>query len=370
MSIDESYMKRALELAAFARGRVAPNPMVGAVLVKDNKIVAEGWHEKAGTAHAEIVALNRAGQDASGATLYVTLEPCAHYGRTGPCADALIAAGIRKVFVAVRDPNPLVAGKGIKRLKEAGVEIVEGLLAKEAKKLNEIFFKWITASLPFVAMKYAMSLDGKIAAKTGDSKWISGSASREAAHGLRNAYDGIMVGIGTVEADDPALTCRIKGGRNPVRIVVDSKARISLKARLLQDALAQTVVAATELAPAEKLAELEKLPGVKLLIVPSLNGRVDLRKLLVELGGAGLTGILAEGGGTLHAAMLQAGLVDKLYAFIAPKIISGHAAPGPVGGIGSEKVADAWAVDEMEFKRSGEDILVTGYFKQTKGKEK
>ncbi|MDR2006241.1 MAG: bifunctional diaminohydroxyphosphoribosylaminopyrimidine deaminase/5-amino-6-(5-phosphoribosylamino)uracil reductase RibD, partial [Acidaminococcales bacterium] len=251
MNIDETYMRRALEVAALARGRVTPNPMVGAVLVKDNEVVAEGWHEKAGTAHAEIVALDRAGQAAADATLYVTLEPCSHHGRTGPCADALIAAGVKKVFVAVRDPNPLVAGKGIERLKEAGVEIVEGLLAKEAKKLNEIFFKWITTSLPFVAMKYAMSLDGKIAAKTGDSKWISGSLSRETAHDLRNTYDGIMVGVGTVEADDPALTCRLAGGRNPVRIVADSRARISLTARLLRDGLAKTIVAVTDLAPAE-----------------------------------------------------------------------------------------------------------------------
>jgi diaminohydroxyphosphoribosylaminopyrimidine deaminase/5-amino-6-(5-phosphoribosylamino)uracil reductase len=355
-------MKKALRLAARALGRTSPNPAVGAVLVKNGLALAEGWHEKAGQAHAEIVALRQAGAAARGATMYVTLEPCSHYGRTGPCADALIAAGVKRVVAAVRDPNPLVSGRGLARLRAAGVEVAEGVLADEAARLNEVFFKWITTGLPFVAAKYAMSLDGKIAARTGDARWISGEKSRQEAHRLRGRYDAIMVGIGTVLADDPALTCRLPGGRNPLRIVVDSLARIPPAAQVLRDGQAPTLIAATDKAPPERLAALRRLPGVTVMVLPDRAGRVDLPELLRQLGRDKITGVLVEGGGGLHGSLLAERLADKLYAFIAPKIIGGADAPGPVGGAGAALVAEAWRLRGFKVRKSGEDLLIAGYF--------
>ena len=363
MDTDIRYMKRALYLAARAQGQTSPNPLVGAVLVKGSRVIAEGWHKKAGLPHAEVVALQVAGKAARGATLYVNLEPCSHQGRTGPCADALIAAGVKRVFLAVRDPDPRIAGQGVVRLKSAGVEVFEGLLAEQAVRLNEVFFKWMATAQPFVAAKYAMSLDGKIATKTGESQWISGTRARRFAHHLRNCYDGIMVGLGTVLADNPALTCRLPRGRNPLRIIVDSKAGIPLNAQVLRDGLARTIVAVTEEAPPDRVDAIQRLPGVEVLSVPALNGRVDVRRLINRLADGRLTSLLVEGGGMLHASMLAAGLIDKLYAVTAPIIIGGQAALGPVGGLGVERLADAWPVKNLTAKKLGEDILITCYLK-------
>jgi diaminohydroxyphosphoribosylaminopyrimidine deaminase/5-amino-6-(5-phosphoribosylamino)uracil reductase len=366
MNNDAIYMKQALALAARARGRTSPNPMVGAVLVKNGEIVGSGWHEKAGGPHAEIMAVRAAGAAARGAALYVNLEPCAPQGRTGPCTEALIAAGVEKVFVAVRDPTPLVAGRGVERLTGAGIMVEEGLLAEEAAKLNEIFFKWIKERFPFVTLKYAMSLDGKIAAKSGDSRWISGEESRRLAHRLRACHDGVMIGLATALRDDPALTCRLAEGSNPVRIVVDSRARLSLQAHLLRDGAAKTIVAVTELAPPENVAALRALGTAEVLVTDSLDGRVDLKKLLTYLGQRNITSVLAEGGGALHASLLAAGAADKICAFIAPKIIGGDAAPGPVGGQGAEKIAGAWPIELDEVRTLGKDIFVTGYIRRNK----
>ena len=366
MNKDEFYMKRALEIASFATGRTSPNPLVGAVIVKDDEIIAEGWHEKAGSLHAEIVALNKAKENSQGATMYVTLEPCAHVGRTPPCVDAIIAAGIKKVFVAILDPNPLVAGKGVEKLEQNGVEVEIGLCKEQAREQNEVFLKWITKKMPFVTSKYAMSLDGKIATRTGDSKWISCEQSRTLVHELRNVYDGIMVGINTVLKDNPMLTCRIDNGQNPIRIVIDSKAQIPLESNLIADGQAKTIVAITDQAPPDKLAQLEKCPNVEVLVTPSVDGRVDLRFLLEELAAQNIVSILVEGGGTLHSAMLEKNLVDKLYVFIAPKIIAGDKAPTPVGGIGIENISEAWHLGDFTLRKSGEDILLIGYFDKEK----
>lgn len=359
-------MDRALQLAARGKGTASPNPMVGAVIVKDGKIVGEGWHEQAGLPHAERVALANAGENSRGAELYVTLEPCAHNGRTGPCADAIIAAGIKKVFVAMRDPNPLVDGKGIAKLCAAGVAVEEGLLADDAALLNEVFLKWITSCRPFVVAKYAMSLDGKIATASGQSKWISCEQSRSFTHKLRNQYDAIMVGCGTVKIDDPALTCRLPGGKNPIRIIVDSKAGIDLSAQVLADGLAKTIVVATDAAPLENIRRINELEHAEAVILPAKDGRVDLLSLMDYLGKQNVTSILLEGGATLHAAMLEENLVDKVHAFIAPIIIAGKTAPGPVGGTGADRLAEAWRLDGMSVQTIGVDVLISGYIKKEK----
>ncbi|MCE5287514.1 MAG: bifunctional diaminohydroxyphosphoribosylaminopyrimidine deaminase/5-amino-6-(5-phosphoribosylamino)uracil reductase RibD [Pelosinus sp.] len=367
--MDEFFMSKALALAARAKGRTSPNPMVGAVVVRDGKIVGEGWHHKAGTPHAEVHALKEAGELASGATIYVTLEPCSHYGRTGPCSEAIIKAGLKKVVVAMTDPNPLVAGNGLRRLRDAGIEVVEGVLSKEAAKLNEAFIKWITVKMPFGVLKTAMTLDGKIASYTGHSKWITAPPAREYVHTLRNTYDAILTGIGTVLADDPALTTRLPaGGRNPIRIIVDSKARISLTAQVIQDKLAPTIIAVTKEAPAEKLGALEAL-GIEVLMVPEIRGRVDLQALFKRLAEKNITSILIEAGAKINAACLAANIIDKVYWFIAPKIIGGKSAPSPVGGEGIEEMSQALLLEDFEQHTVGKDILICGYVERREGRD-
>ncbi|NPV27725.1 MAG: bifunctional diaminohydroxyphosphoribosylaminopyrimidine deaminase/5-amino-6-(5-phosphoribosylamino)uracil reductase RibD [Firmicutes bacterium] len=359
---DYEYMGRALELARLAEGRTSPNPMVGAVLVKDGQIVGEGYHQKAGTPHAEVHALRQAGDRARGATLYVNLEPCSHYGRTPPCAEALIQAGVARVVAAMTDPNPLVAGRGMKLLAAAGIKTEVGLRAAEAQRLNEVFIKYITSRRPFVVLKTAMTWDGKIATSTGQSRWVTGSAARTYVHRLRNIYDGIMVGIGTVLADDPQLTVRLEGipTRNPVRIVVDSRLRVPLQAQVVnQLSNARTIIATTEQAPREKITELEQR-GVEVLVVEGRE-RVDLNQLMLRLGERDICSILLEGGATLNAAALEAGIVDKVLNFIAPKIIGGAMAPTPVGGVGKQVMNDAWCLNNCSVDRIGEDFLLTGY---------
>lgn len=356
-------MHIALQLAARAMGRTSPNPMVGAVLVKDGKIVGSGYHHRAGTPHAEVHALREAGGEARGATLYVTLEPCCHQGRTGPCTEAVIKAGVTRVVAAMTDPNPLVAGKGLARLREAGVEVAAGLLEEEARRLNEVFIKYITTGQPFVALKAAMSLDGKIATRTGDSQWITGSQSREYVHQMRDRYDAIMVGINTVLADNPSLNTRLPGGggRDPVRIVLDSAARTPPGARVLKmESSAPAIIVTTTAAPGERLAGLEAA-GARIITVDGEGGRVDLRALLSRLAAMEICSVLVEGGGQVHASVLAAGVADKVIWFIAPKLIGGNGAPGPVGGQGIERLTEAVRLGRVKVTRFGEDICVEGY---------
>lgn len=361
---DEQMMARAISLARNGLGRTSPNPLVGAVIVRDGRIVAEGWHRKAGTPHAEIHALNMAGELARGATVYVSLEPCAHYGRTGPCARALVEAGVSRVVVAMTDPNPKVAGKGIAILQEAGIEVTTGVLEQEARQLNEVFLKWMTTGLPFVALKTAMTLDGKIATATGQSQWITNEASRYETHRLRDIYDGILVGINTALADNPSLTTRLKEyqGRNPVRIVVDSRARLPLTAKLVTDGAARTIVAVTEQAPAERVEALRSA-GVEIIVAGSSN-HVDMQSLMEQLGVMKISSVLVEGGGSVNFSLLQAGLVDRVYAFIAPKLVGGRDALTPVEGEGFQELDRAVELENIQLRQLGSDVLLTGIVKR------
>ena len=357
---DIKFMRRALELAQMAEGDTSPNPMVGAVIVDgDGNIVGEGYHHKAGQPHAEINALKAAGSSAKGATVYVTLEPCSHYGRTGPCCEALIKAGVKRVVSAVTDPNPLVAGRGLNRLREAGIEVTEHVCEDEAKKLNEKFFFWITHKRPFVSLKYAMTLDGRFAAVGGDSKWITGTEARTYAHYLRKTHDAVLIGKNTVLQDDCELTTRMVEGKNPVRIVLDSNAAIPLNAKILNGE-AKTIIAVSEAAPQDKLDELQKLTDVEVLILPQLNRHLDLQALLEKLAAMEITSVLVEGGSEVHGAFIDAGLAERVYAFIAPKIIGGKEAIGPVGGIGSSDMGKALKLHGVEYKQLGTDFLITG----------
>ncbi|ABO50610.1 5-amino-6-(5-phosphoribosylamino)uracil reductase / diaminohydroxyphosphoribosylaminopyrimidine deaminase [Desulforamulus reducens MI-1] len=363
MDQDRHYMNMALELAAKARGRTSPNPMVGAVLVKDGEVVGKGFHAKAGGAHAEVVALADAGDRAKGATVYVTLEPCCHHGKTGPCTEALKKAGVKRVVAAMTDPNPLVAGKGLNILKDAGIEVVSGLLEEEAKELNEVFIKYITTKIPFIVLKAATSLDGKIATASGESKWITGDTARNYGHRLRDAYDAILVGVNTVLADDPSLTARLPEGRgkDPLRIIVDSMSRTPTSAKILtQESAAHTIIATTQAAPVERRASL-MAAGAEVIVVPGEGPGVDLKKLMVLLGEKQISSVLIEGGGKISGSALNAGIVDKVAWFIAPKIIGGDLAPGPVRGEGIQFLKDATKLYKVTVQNLGADILITGY---------
>ena len=368
--MQEKFMHLALQLAQLAEGRTSPNPLVGAVIVNDGRVVGQGWHKKAGTSHAEIHALNQAGEAARGADVYMTLEPCSHHGRTGPCADALIAAGVKRVFVAMTDPNPLVAGQGIKRLRDAGIEVVEGLLAAEAAKQNVIFLKWIATKLPLVSLKTAMSLDGKTATRTGHSQWITGPAARERVHRLRDCHDAILTGFGTLLSDDPQLTTRLPdGGRNPLRVIVDSLAQTPLTAKVVCDGAALTVIAVTAAAPQEKVDALRKAGVEVLIIAADESGRVRLRELLRVLGERQISSVLVEGGATINASFWADKLIDRLYCFVAPKIIGGKLAPGPIAGTGLEYVPDLAELEEFEAEKIGADILLSGYVLGREGRD-
>ena len=360
---DEEFMQEALRLARNAAGRTSPNPLVGAVIVREGRIVGAGWHRKAGTPHAEIHALNMAGNLAKGATLYVTLEPCSHYGRTGPCAEAVVKAGIKRVVIGMGDPNPKVAGKGIAILERAGIEVRCGVLEDEARALNEVFLKWIATQKPFVVLKTAMSLDGKIATHTGKSQWITGEAARQRVHEYRDTYDGIMVGIGTVLADNPSLTARLPDGqgKNPVRIVVDSKARTPLDAKLVTDGAALTIIAVTAKAPQERVQAL-KDKGVAIMVVGD-GEQVDMDLLMRKLGEMEICSVFVEGGGQVNFSLLKAGLVDKVHAFIAPKLIGGREALTPVEGEGFAELTEAVELERTTVETIGQDILLTGYVK-------
>ncbi|MBM7623316.1 bifunctional diaminohydroxyphosphoribosylaminopyrimidine deaminase/5-amino-6-(5-phosphoribosylamino)uracil reductase RibD [Sporohalobacter salinus] len=360
---DYDYMKLALKLAAKGRGRTSPNPMVGAVIVKDGEIVGKGYHHAAGKAHAEINALQDAGKKAAGATVYVTLEPCFHYGKTSPCTEALIKAEVDKVIVAMKDPNPKVSGRGLKELAGAGIEVESGLLKEEAKKLNEAFIKYITTGHPFVILKNAMTLDGKIATKTGDSKWISCKESRQYVHQLRDEVDGILVGIGTVLADNPRLTTRLPNckGEDPIRIVLDNKLKIPLDSNLVtQKSEAETVVVTDRTADKGKVAKLEKA-GVRVLVLPVEKDKIDLKALLTKLGEMGIMSLLVEGGSQINTSFLFEELVNKVIYFIAPKIVGGNKAVPVVGGQGVSKVVDGIEFEDYELTTIGDDILIVGY---------
>ena len=357
-------MREALRIARNAEGRTSPNPLVGAVIVRDGRIIAEGWHRKAGTPHAEIHALRMAGDLARGATLYVTLEPCSHYGRTGPCAKAVAEAGIARVVVAMQDPNPKVAGRGLSMLREAGIEVRCGVLADEAARLNEVFLHWITTGMPFVVLKTAMTLDGKIATRTGASQWITNEASRRRVHEYRDIYDSILVGIGTVLHDDPSLTTRLPDGtgKNPVRIIVDSQARTPLSAKVVCDGQAKTIVAVTEQAPEARCKALEKA-GVEVIRAGS-GAHVDLRLLLQMLGEREICSVFVEGGGSVNFSLLEASLVDKVYAFIAPKLVGGREALTPVEGEGFASLGECVALTDVHVEELAGDILLTAYTKR------
>lgn len=360
----ERYMRRALELALLADGDTSPNPMVGCVIVNDDgDIVGEGYHHKAGEPHAEVNALKEAGAAAKGCTAYVTLEPCSHYGRTGPCCVALAKAGIKRVVVACTDPNPQVAGRGLEYLRLQNIEVITGVCETEAKRLNEKFFCWITRQRPFISLKYAMTLDGKLAAYTGDSKWITGEEARTYAHLLRKQHDAILVGIGTVLEDDPELTTRMVKGKNPIRIVLDSKLRVSLMSSVL-NAAAQTIIVTGLESDAVKGEAISALPNVELIRLPLENGRIPLDLLLIQLANRSITSMLVEGGSEVHGAFKEAGLADRVYAFIAPKVVGGRQAFTPIGGAGSATIEEGWQLDEVEYQMLGQDLLITGRVKE------
>jgi diaminohydroxyphosphoribosylaminopyrimidine deaminase / 5-amino-6-(5-phosphoribosylamino)uracil reductase len=360
LSYDEKYMKLAMQLAGNAIGRTSPNPLVGAVIVKDNRVVGCGWHRKAGTPHAEVHALNQAGELAQGADVYVTLEPCAHYGKTPPCAKALVEAKVKNVYGGLLDVNPKVAGKGFKILEDAGIHVEYGFLQDELRKQNEVFFKWIEHKKPFVVLKAAMTLDGKIATATGQSKWITNETSRAYGYKLRDIYDGIMVGINTVIEDNPMLTARVDGGKNPIRIVVDSSLKIDINANVVQDKSAKTIIATTDKADKDKILKLQAQDVDVIVVDKDKNDKVDIEKLLDILGQQNICSILVEGGATLSGSFVAKKLVDKVYFFIAPKIVGGKEAKTPVAGTGILNLQEALALKDIQVEKLDEDILIIG----------
>jgi len=360
-------MARALELAARARGRTSPNPLVGAVLINGDAVVGEGFHARAGEAHAEAIALAQAGDAARGADLYVNLEPCSHHGRTPPCADAIIQAGVARVFTAMRDPNPKVDGRGIARLQAAGVQVQVGLLAREAVRLNEIYCTNMTAGLPHVTLKIGMSLDGKTATRTGEARWITGEASRTRVHEMRDSVDAVLVGIGTILADDPDLTTRLPGAdcRHPDRVVIDSHLRIPSRAKVLSHRnRGRTILIAGPHAAEPRVRELRAL-GAEVVVVDGGERRVDLRVVLERLFGLGIMSVLIEGGSEIAASSLEAGIVDKLVFFIAPLLIGGREAPPVIGGRGVGPLEQAPRLRDVRWEAVGEDIMVEGYLRET-----
>lgn len=403
----EDYMRQVLQLAKKGEGKVSPNPMVGCVVVKEGRIIASGYHEKYGGFHAERNALLNCKEDTEGAELYVNLEPCCHYGKTPPCTEIIIEKKITKVYVGCLDSNPQVAGKGVQILREHGILVETGILEGECRALNEVFFHYMEQNMPFLAMKYAMTLDGKIACENGDSKWVTGEKAREYVQCLRNRYRGIMAGIGTVLADDPMLNCRMEGGRDPVRIICDARLRIPLDSQIVKTAnRIETIVAwnpdaaegwrtggktagaeseAMEIARetgkeseepikpegdsktvAKTRQELEKR-GVILLEIPTkeeTSAQLDLQKLLQKLAERGIDSILLEGGGTLNASALREHLVQRVYAFVAPKLVAGADAKSPVEGTGILRMQDAVELQDVKTAVYGKDLCITGVIKE------
>ena len=354
---DQELMRRAIELAERGRGWTNPNPVVGAVIVKKGRIIGEGYHAGYGGLHAERRAIAALTEPAEGAVMYVTLEPCCHYGKTPPCTEAILEQGIARVMIGSRDPNPKVAGKGAEILRKAGVRVEEGFLREECDRLNPVFFHYITNNTPYVVMKYAMTMDGKIATCTGASRWITGEAAREQVQNLRHWYMGIMVGIGTVLADDPMLNVRLEGRKSPIRIICDSRLRIPKSSRICQTAREYPTIVAHAQGSPKTAAELEKL-GIQVISVPDENGQVDLRRLMEILGGQGLDSILLEGGGELNEAALRAGIVQEARVFVAPKIFGGREAKTPVTGVGVSTPDQAKRFSLKGVSQVGEDLML------------
>ena len=358
----ERYMRHALALAKRGAGWVNPNPQVGCVLVKDGRIIAEGWHHNFGNLHAERDALSRCTESPAGATAYVTLEPCCHTGKQPPCTNALIEAGISQVVVGAADSNPLVAGKGVSQLRDAGITVLEGVLSAECEELNRAWLHYITTGRPFVTMKYAMTLDGKIACHTGSSKWVTGSAARARVHEDRAKAAGILVGVGTVLADDPLLTARVPGAEthSPTRIVADSHLRTPLESQLVKTAAQVPVtIACCEGASAARKSALEAA-GCTVVELPAENGRVSIDALLSHLGGHGIDSLIAEGGAELHGSLLDGGFVNRVQAYVAPKLVGGAGSPTPVAGTGRLLMDEALALESVRTVQLGNDFLVEG----------
>lgn len=357
------YMNKALELAQRGSGTTNPNPLVGAVIVKEGRIIGEGYHQVYGGNHAEINAFQSAAEDVTGATMYVTLEPCSHYGKTPPCANAIVEKGIKRVVIALQDPNPQVSGNGIRILKENGIEVITGVLEEESRKLNEIFIKYITTKLPFCILKTAMTMDGKISTYTGDSKWITNEKSREYVHKLRHRVAAVMVGIGTIIADNPYLNTRLTNdnGNDAIRIIIDSGARTPLDANALNlTSSSGTIIAVTERASKEKLKLLED-KGAEIIITPFNKNKVDLKYLMKVLGERKIDSVLLEGGSELNYSALEADIIDKMITFIAPKLIGGREAKTPLGGIGRTFMKEAVTLKNIEVHRFDDDIMIESY---------
>lgn len=355
--MNTEYMKLALELAEKGCGHVNPNPMVGAVIVKDNRIIGKGYHRCFGDLHAERAALADCSESTDGAEIYVTLEPCCHYGKQPPCTDAIIEAGIKHVIVGSPDPNPLVAGKGIKILRDHGIKVTQNVMRKECDELNYVFMHYMKTGLPYVVMKYAMTMDGKTAARTGEARWITGESARKNVHHDRNRYSGIMIGTGTLLADDPLLTCRLPGGRNPVRIICDSQLRTPLTSQIVRTAAHVPTIIATSSEDADRISSLKE-KGCDVLIIPEKDGHLDLNELMRILGEMKIDSILLEGGSQLNWSALEAGIVNRVHTYIAPKLLGGKSAPSPVGGTGVSIPDDAFLLSEPKITVIDNDILL------------
>ncbi len=360
-SDDERYMRMACRLARRGEGKTRPNPMVGAVLVKRGRIIGTGYHRKSGSPHAEVLAIQKATEKPENSSLYVNLEPCAHYGQTPPCVDLILEKGIKRVVIGTRDPNPVVNGKSIRVLRKHGIEVTCGVLKEECSRLNEVFFKFMKTGRPFVTLKAALSLDGKIACHTGESKWISSAASRKKVHRLRGLVDAILVGIGTVQKDDPRLTVRgIPGAQNPLRVILDSRLQIPYTARVLKQE-APTLVATTNRAPKKKVERLREM-GVVVERIPSdRKGRVSLTPLLEHLGERRIQHLLIEGGSGVYTSAWEERIVDKVLLFVAPLLLGGHDSPGIFGGRGLDDPKHGFAVNDLRIRRSDRDLLLEGY---------
>lgn len=377
--IDERYMAMALALAKKGEGFTNPNPMVGAILVKNGKIIGEGYHKRYGGPHAEVNAFadaNEREEDVKNATIYVTLEPCFHYGKTPPCVDLVLKKEVSRVVIGTLDPNPLVAGQSVKKMEAAGLEVVSGILKEECLKLNEVFFQYVTTKKPFILLKSALSLDGKIATVTGESQWISSEESRKEVHELRGRYASIMAGIGTVLADNPSLTCRIDGKKSPIRIIVDSSLRIPIDAKVLKDQhIAKTIIATTKKAiradetgtmdrvDEKKREKIEKIKamGVEVLLLDEKDGHVDLVKLQEAISERKIDSVLLEGGADLAFGAIKEGIVDKVRYYIAPIMLGGQKSKTALGGDGIEQLKDAFLLENMTVRQVGRDICIEGY---------
>jgi diaminohydroxyphosphoribosylaminopyrimidine deaminase / 5-amino-6-(5-phosphoribosylamino)uracil reductase len=364
---DEYFMKMALDLAKKGEGFTSPNPMVGAVIVKEGEVVGKGYHRAAGKAHAEVDAIDDAGALARGATLYVTLEPCNHTGRTPPCTEKILSAGIQRVVVAMRDPNPDVKGGGIDCLRQRGITVKTGVCGEQAEKLNEIFIKYVKTNRPFTIIKCAATLDGRIATRTGDSRWVTGEESRKFVHRLRHTVDAILVGIHTVEKDDPRLTTRLENitegrkGLDPVRIVLDTRLRIIEEAKLFGlDSDSKTIIITGPSVPEDKKGRIEQL-GAKIIEAPVKNGLIDLDRLMDRLGALGITSLLIEGGSRVIASALSAGIVEKIFFFYAPKILGGNDGVPICKGRGAELMKNCIPVTDITVRQFGNDVMIQGY---------